>query len=127
MMVVFDICERIHRIGPYSQATKYGDTIYVSGCIALDPVSGVLVGETAVQQAEQVFKNMKAILLAAGGDMNTVLKTTVLLKNIDDFPGVNAVYATAFGTHRPARATYAVAGLPKNAQIEIECIAHIKK
>jgi reactive intermediate/imine deaminase len=112
-------------IGPYSQAVKHGNTVYVSGVIALDPATMTLVGATVGEQAEQIFKNMRAVLDAAGSSMDKVLKTTVLLRDMADFEAVNKIYAQHFGDHRPARATYAVAGLPKNALIEIECIAAV--
>ncbi|HSV98403.1 MAG TPA: RidA family protein [Spirochaetota bacterium] len=110
-------------IGPYSQAVLAGNLLFISGQIPLDPVSMEMIGATAAEQAEQVFKNMKAILQEAGLGFEHVVKTTVLLKNIGDFAAVNEVYALQFNGDYPARAAYEVANLPKNALIEIEAIA----
>lgn len=112
-------------IGPYSQAVRHGSTVYCSGCIALDRTAGTLVGTTAADQAEVALQNMAAVLEASGSSMQLVLKTTVLLRDMADFAKVNEVYSKHFGTHCPARSTFAVAGLPRNALIEIECIAAV--
>eukprot|EP00762_Andalucia_godoyi_P001722 ANDGO_07086.mRNA.1 Reactive Intermediate Deaminase A len=114
-------------IGPYSQAVKHGNTVYLSGVIGLDPQSMQLVGATVDVQAKQVFANMKAVLEASGSSMSHVLKTTVLLRDMADFAAVNKLYEEAFGTHRPARSTFAVAGLPRDARIEIEAIAAVSQ
>jgi len=110
-------------IGPYSQAVKTGDTLYISGQIPIDPQTGEFAGQDIKTQTEQVLKNIKAILNEAGADMSSVVKTTVLLKDMADFAVMNEVYATFFTGIYPARATYQVVALPKNALIEIESIA----
>ncbi len=110
-------------IGPYSQAVVAGTTVYCSGQLALDPVTGLLVGEDAASQARVALSNLSAVLRAAQSGMDKVVRTTVYLRTMDDFPAVNAVYAECFGSHRPARVTVAVAGLPKDARVEIDAIA----
>ncbi len=110
-------------IGPYSQAVKVGGMVYCSGQISLDPVSGAFVGEDVRAQTEQVLKNLSAVLEAAGSSLSRVVKTTVFLADMEDFPAMNEVYARFFGEHRPARATVAVRSLPRNARVEIEAIA----
>ena len=112
-------------IGPYSQAVKAGDFLYVSGQIPLCPVTGKIVGETTVEQAEQVFKNLSAILAEAGLTFANVVKATVLLTDIGDFAAVNEVYAKYVnGEVLPARAAFAVKALPAGAKVEIEMIAY---
>ena len=111
-------------IGPYSQAVLAGDTLYVSGQIPLDPATGTLVGTTIEEQAEQVFKNLGAILTEAGMTFDDVVKATVLLNDIGDFAAVNAIYGKYLcGEVLPARAAFAVDALPKGARVEIELIA----
>lgn len=111
-------------IGPYSQAVLAGDTLYVSGQIPLDPATGTLVGTTIEEQAEQVFKNLGAILTEAGMTFDDVVKATVLLNDIGDFAAVNAIYGKYLcGEVLPARAAFAVDALPKGALVEIELIA----
>jgi 2-iminobutanoate/2-iminopropanoate deaminase len=110
-------------IGPYSQAIAAGETIYTAGQIALDPKSGEIVGTTAAEQAEQVLQNLAAILDAAGTSLGNVVKTTVFLVDMADFPAVNDVYARHFGTHRPARSTVQAAALPKGVRVEIDAVA----
>ena len=110
-------------IGPYSQAVKVGNQVYCSGQIALDPVSGVITSDDVAGQTHQVFKNLVAVLAAAGTDLSRVVKTTVFLQSMADFPVINEIYAEYFGDHRPARATVAAAGLPKGALVEIDCVA----
>ncbi|MBI3930143.1 MAG: RidA family protein [Armatimonadetes bacterium] len=110
-------------IGPYSQAVRAGGMIYCSGQIALDPENGELVGTTAAEQAQQVLKNLRAVLEAGGSGLERVVKTTIYLASMADFAAVNEVYARFFGPHRPARATVAVAGLPRAALVEIEAVA----
>jgi 2-iminobutanoate/2-iminopropanoate deaminase len=110
-------------IGPYSQAVRSGKTIYCSGQIALDPTSGNLVGGDAAAQAEQVMKNLGAVLAAAHCDYGDVVKTTIFLIDMNDFAAVNAVYGRYFDASKPARSTVAVAGLPRGARVEIDCIA----
>jgi len=110
-------------IGPYSQAIKAGDTLYVSGQTAFDPVTGAFPGEDVQSQTKQTLSNIKAILEEAGGDMSNIVKTTVLLKDMADFVAMNEVYASFFTGIYPARATYQVVALPKDAVVEIEAIA----
>ena len=110
-------------IGPYSQAIKAGNLLFCSGQIALDPKSGQLVGTTAAAQAEQVMKNLAAVLTAGGASLGSVARTTIFLASMDDFAAVNEVYAKHFGGHKPARATVAVKTLPKGGLVEIDCIA----
>lgn len=111
-------------VGPYSQAVWAGDTLYISGQIALDPATGNMVGATAAEQTTQVFKNIGAILKAAGLGFEHVVKMTVLLTDIKEFVAVNEVYAKHFTGDFPARAAYQVVALPKGALVEIETIAY---
>ena len=112
-------------IGPYSQAieTGGGGLIFTAGQVALDPKSGELVGRTTAEQTEQVFANLKAVLAAAGVALANVVKATVYLADMADFPQMNEVYAKHFGSHKPARSTVQAAGLPKAARVEIDLIA----
>lgn len=110
-------------IGPYAQATRQGPFIFCSGQLALDPQTMQLSGHNAEQQTEQVLRNLAAVLAAAGSSLAAVVKTTVFLQDLNDFAAMNAVYARAFGSHTPARSTVQVARLPKDALVEIECIA----
>lgn len=110
-------------IGPYSQAIAAGGLVYTAGQIALVPATMQLVeGDVAVQTA-QVFANLKAVLAAAGSGLDRVVKATVYLADMADFPAMNEVYAREFGAHRPARSTVAARALPKNARVEIDLIA----
>jgi len=110
-------------IGPYSQAITTDGLVFTAGQVALDPKSGELVGTTAAQQTEQVFKNLQAVLTAADTNLDNVVKTTVYLADMADFAQMNEVYAKHFGTHKPARSTVQAAGLPKAARVEIDVIA----
>ena len=110
-------------IGPYSQAIQAGNTIYVSGQLPIDPATGAFAGDDITAQTRQSLTNMKNILLQAGADMCDVVKTTVLLADIADFAAMNAVYAEFFTAPFPARAAFQVACLPRNALVEIECVA----
>lgn len=110
-------------IGPYSQAIKVGNLLFCSGQIALDPKTMQMVGATAAEQAEQVLKNLAAVLAAGGGSMASVVRTTIYLVSMSDFAAVNEVYGKHFGNHKPARATVAVKELPKGGLVEIDCIA----
>ena len=110
-------------IGPYSQAIQAGNTIYVSGQLPIDPATGLFAGNDIASQTRQSLTNMKNILIEAGTDMSAVVKTTVLLADIADFAAMNAVYAEFFSAPYPARAAFQVACLPKNALVEIECVA----
>jgi 2-iminobutanoate/2-iminopropanoate deaminase len=113
-------------IGPYSQAIRYGQFIYTSGQIALDPSSGELVGDEVQAQTHRVLQNLQAVLTQAGTSLTNVVKTTVFLKRMSDFQAMNAVYASYFSGVEPARSTVAVAELPRQALVEIECIALIE-
>ena len=110
-------------IGPYSQAIQAGNTIYVSGQLPIDPATGAFAGDEIKAQTRQSLTNMKNILIEAGTDMSAVVKTTVLLANIADFAAMNEVYAEFFTAPYPARAAFQVACLPRNALVEIECVA----
>jgi len=113
-------------IGPYSQAIRVGDTLFASGQIGLDPATGQLVPGGIAEQTVRVLDNVKAVLAHAGLDLTHVVKTTVFLKSMTDFTAMNEVYATYFappGAVPPARSTVAVAGLPKDALVEIEIVA----
>ncbi|QBD79965.1 RidA family protein [Ktedonosporobacter rubrisoli] len=111
-------------IGPYNQAIRYGQFIYTSGQIPLDPVSGEIVGEDVQAQTHRVLQNLQAVLSAAGSSLNHVVKTTVFLASMSDFQAMNAVYASYFKDGvTPARTTVAVAELPRKALVEIECVA----
>lgn len=112
-------------IGPYSQAVVHQGVVYCSGQIALDPATGQVVEGTVSDQAEQVLNNLFAVLEAAGSSPELVLATTVFLRDMADFAAVNAVYARRFGSARPARATVAVAGLPRDVRVEISAVAAI--
>jgi 2-iminobutanoate/2-iminopropanoate deaminase len=112
-------------IGPYSQAVVCDGWIYVSGQIPLDPATGDLVGGDVANQTERVFRNLSAILEAAGGSLGTVIKTTVFLSDMANFSAMNEVYASYFPDHKPARATVQAAGLPKAVDVEIEAVARI--
>lgn len=113
-------------IGPYAQAIRVGDVVYTSGQVALDPATGELVPGGVTEQTERVCENLRAVLNATGLTLTHVVKTTVFLKNMGDFAAMNAVYARHFApedTTPPARSTVQVAALPKDALVEIECIA----
>jgi 2-iminobutanoate/2-iminopropanoate deaminase len=112
-------------IGPYSQAVSCGGFLFCSGQIPLDPVTMEMVGTNIEEQSEQVFKNIKAVLKEAGVSIDKVIKTTVFLKNFDDFVKMNALYESHFGNHRPARSTVEVSRLPRNALIEVECVVSL--
>jgi 2-iminobutanoate/2-iminopropanoate deaminase len=108
-------------IGPYAQGVIVGNTLYTSGQISLRP-DGSLNDGDVVAQTQQVLANLQAIIEAAGGNLHQVVKTTVFLKNLDDFVAMNQVYGEAFGTHTPARSTVQVAKLPRDVLVEIEAI-----
>jgi len=110
-------------IGPYSQAIKSNGFVFVSGQIALDPKTGEFAGETVGQQTERVLENLKAILEASGAPLNHVVKTTVYLKDMNDFAAMNEVYARYFTAAPPARSTVQAARLPKDALVEIDAVA----
>jgi 2-iminobutanoate/2-iminopropanoate deaminase len=110
-------------IGPYSQAIVVGNVIYTAGQIALDPATMSMVGKDVAEQTEQVLRNLAAVLQAGGSSLQHVVKTTVFLADMADFPAMNEVYGRHFGEHRPARSTVAVRSLPKDARVEIDAIA----
>ena len=110
-------------IGPYSQAVHIGNLVYTAGQVGLDPATMELVPGAVEEQTRQALVNLKNVLETAGTSMEKVVKTTVFLKNMNDFAKMNAIYAEAFNENPPARTTVAVAGLPKNALVEIECVA----
>jgi 2-iminobutanoate/2-iminopropanoate deaminase len=112
-------------IGPYSQAIRTDSLIYTAGQIGLDPVSGELVANTVEEQTRQALTNLQNVVEAAGSTLAHVVKTTVFLKDMNDFPKMNAIYAEFFGENPPARSTVAVAALPKGGLVEIEAIALI--
>jgi 2-iminobutanoate/2-iminopropanoate deaminase len=112
-------------IGPYSQAIRAGSLLFVSGQIPLDPATGTLVEGDLATQTHRVFQNLEAILVAAGATFDNVVRTTVYLADMNDFPAMNAVYATYFTSPAPARATVQAARLPKDARIEIDLIASL--
>lgn len=109
-------------IGPYAQATVAGGWVFCSGQLGFDPAGGPLAADTA-SQARQALANLRAVLEAAGSGMAAVAKATVFLTDLADFTAVNAVYAEAFGPHRPARVCVQVAALPKGAKVEIDAVA----
>jgi 2-iminobutanoate/2-iminopropanoate deaminase len=113
-------------IGPYSQAIRCGQFIYTSGQIPLDPASGELVGDDVQAQTHRVLQNLSAVLDSAGSSLSSVVKTTVFLTRMSDFSAMNTVYATYFQGIAPARSTIAVAELPRNALVEIECVALVE-
>lgn len=112
-------------IGPYSQAVIYNGFAFLSGQIPLDPSSGQLVAGDVAVQTERVLENLKAVLEASGSSLDRVVKTTVYLKNMGDFPKMNEVYGRYFPSNPPARATVEAARLPKDVQVEIDAIAGV--
>jgi len=112
-------------IGPYSQGIIVNNLFYSSGQIPLT-AEGEIVSEDVVEQTHQVFKNLQAVLEAAGASFETVVKATVFIKNMDDFATINGVYAEYFADHKPARSCVEVARLPKDVHLEIEVIALVK-
>ena len=109
-------------IGPYSQAVEAGGLIFTSGQIALDPASGEVVGSTIEEQTHRVCQNLSAVLTAAGGSLQTAVKTVCFFQNMEDFASFNRVYAEYF-TEKPARSCVAVKSLPKNVLVEVEVVA----
>lgn len=112
-------------IGPYSQAIKFENLVFLSGQIALDSQSGELVSGGVEEQTRQVLNNLSSVLRAGGASLATVLKTTIYLKDLSDFGKVNDIYAEFFKTSLPARSTVEVSRLPKDVLVEIDCIAYI--
>lgn len=111
-------------IGPYSQAIRAGDFLFLSGQIPLDPQTGQVVGDDVSSQTHQVLRNLAAVLAAAGASLAHVVRTTIYLKDLGDFATVNEIYGTYFGAPAPARATVQVARLPRDARIEIDAVAY---
>ena len=112
-------------IGPYSQAIRVGDTVYMAGQIPLDPVTMQMVEGDFEKEATRVFENMKAVITASGGTFRQVVKVTIFLTTFDNFAKVNELMAKYFAEPYPARSTVAVAALPRNARVEIECTLHL--
>jgi 2-iminobutanoate/2-iminopropanoate deaminase len=110
-------------IGPYSQAIKANGMVFCSGQIPTDPATGNFVSDDVSEQTVQVFKNLTAVLDAAGSGLDKVVKTTVFLADMNDFAAMNEVYGRYFVENKPARATVQAARLPRDAKVEIECIA----
>lgn len=123
MELLNDLPKVPQAVGPYSQAVRYGGLLFASGQIPLDPTTGRIEAMDVEAQARQVLSNIRALLESQGLAMNSVLKATVFLKDMADFPKVNALYGAAFGAHKPARSTVQVAGLPLGSLVEIEVVA----
>ena len=114
-------------IGPYSQALRAGGFLFTAGQVGFDPTTGELVDGGIAEQTRQVLQNIDGILQAAGARLSDVVKTTVFLVDMADFAVMNEAYAAAFGEHRPARSTVAVAALPRGARVEIDAIAELRR
>jgi reactive intermediate/imine deaminase len=112
-------------IGPYSQAFRVGDTVYLAGQIPLDPVSMQMVEGDFALEAKQVFENIKAVIAACGGTFAQVVKVTIFITDFSNFAKVNELMAQYFSEPYPARSTVAVAALPRNARVEVECTLHL--
>lgn len=112
-------------IGPYNQAITFGEFVFTSGQIALDPETQTMRNSTLAEETEQVFANLKAVLLAAGSDLSKVVKVTVFLSDMEYFAQVNGIYEQHFTGVLPARSAVQVARLPKDARVEIEALAHL--
>ena len=109
-------------IGPYSQAIRHGDLLFVSGQLPLDPATGAFNSEDAVEQMRQCLKNIAAIAEAAGTSLSRTIKTTILLTDLSQFAAINEAYGEAFSEPYPARATFEVSALPRGAKVEVEAI-----
>ena len=112
-------------VGPYSQAVRSGPYLFCSGQIPIDPATGKIEAQDVEGQTKQVFANIRAVLASQGLTLSHVVKATVFLQNMADFPKVNPIYAAEMGEHKPARSTVAVAGLPLGSLVEIEVIAEL--
>jgi 2-iminobutanoate/2-iminopropanoate deaminase len=112
-------------IGPYSQAVKFGEIVFISGTLGINPVTGQLADGDVENQTKQSLENLKAVLEASGSSFDKVLKTTVFIKDMNDFPVVNKIYGEYFNVNQPARSTVEVARLPKDGLVEIEAIAFV--
>lgn len=124
MKTIINTGEAPKPIGPYSQAVQAGNMLYVSGQIAIDPMTGQLVLGGVTEEALQVMRNLEAVLKEAGYNFSNVVKSTIFLTDMAHFDDVNKVYGSFFSTDFPARETVAVAGLPKNVNVEISVIAY---
>lgn len=111
--------------GPYSQAIRAGDLVFTAGQLGIDPATGEMAGEDVAAQAEQALRNVGAILAAAGSDLERLVKVTVFLVDIDDWPAVNEVYSRLVPEPYPARSAFAVKALPRGARVEIEAIGTV--
>lgn len=109
-------------VGPYSQAVRHGDLVFLSGQVALDPATGALVSGDIGDQARQVFRNLQAVCQAAGGDLDGILKLNIYLTDLANFATVNEIMAATFAEPYPARATIGVAALPLGAEVEVEAV-----
>ena len=123
--IIINTSEAPNAIGPYSQAVRTDKMVYLSGQIAINPKTQQFIDGDIETQTKQVLDNLKAIIEASGSSLESVIKTTIYLTNIDDFPKVNDIYASYFSSGRPARSTVCVLKLPKNAKIEIDAIAEL--
>jgi 2-iminobutanoate/2-iminopropanoate deaminase len=112
-------------IGPYSQAVRTGSFLFCSGQIGLDPATGAMKNGSIGEETRQALTNLSEVLVAGGAMLDTVIKTTIFLTDMNDFASVNSIYEEFFGAAKPARSTIAVAALPKGARIEIEAIAEV--
>lgn len=115
--------EAPHAIGPYSQAVRSGNVVYLSGQIPIDPATGNLITGDFSAQAHRVLANLRAVLRAAGADFRNVIRATVYLTDLGNFQVLNTIYGEYFGDHKPARSTVGVAQLPRGAAVEIDLIA----
>ena len=122
---IIETTEAPKPIGPYSQAVQFGDFIFTSGQIAIDPKTGDLSGRSIEDHTNLVINNLEAVLKAAGSSLDKIIKTTIFLKDMNDFVNVNEIYAKYFSDSKPARSTVEVSCLPKNVKIEIDCVATI--
>ncbi len=112
-------------VGAYSQAIQCGNMLYTSGQIGLNPATGEMVADDVASQAEQVVKNLTAVIHEAGGSLNQIVKVTIFLEDMADFAVVNQIYANWLGEHKPARSTVAVAALPLAAKVEMDCVVAV--
>lgn len=126
MKLINDAPDAPAAVGPYSQAARTGNLLFCSGQIPIQPASGKIEANTVEGQTVQVFANIRALLASQGADLSQVVKSTVFLQDMADFPKVNTLYEAAFAGHKPARSTVAVAALPLGALIEIEVIVEMK-
>ena len=126
MKLINDASDAPAAIGPYSQAARTGNLLFCSGQIPIAPATGKIEATTVEEQAEQVFANIRALLASQGAELSQVVKATVFLKEMTDFPKINPLYEAAFAGHKPARSPVQVAGLPLGALIEIEVIVELE-